>query len=120
MAKELFLSPKDIQANIVKLKNFMKSQKLDSFYVSTNDIFLNEYDRIRTEEFKRMIDLKKKMRVEKELTKPKTDKEQILEKKRDWDANVDDIQSKYNSIYKWLKDEGYNVNSARNVISTNT
>ncbi len=43
MAKERFLSPKDIQENISKLKNFMKSQKLDSFYISTNDIFLNEY-----------------------------------------------------------------------------
>ncbi|MDO9182111.1 MAG: M24 family metallopeptidase [Bacteriovorax sp.] len=27
----------------MKLKSFMKAQKLDSFYVSTNDIFLNEY-----------------------------------------------------------------------------
>jgi Xaa-Pro aminopeptidase len=43
MAKDRFLSTKDIQENIQKLKSFMKAQKLDSFYVSTNDIFLNEY-----------------------------------------------------------------------------
>jgi Xaa-Pro aminopeptidase len=43
MAKEHFLTSKDIEQNIIKLKNFMKANKLDSFYVSTNDIFLNEY-----------------------------------------------------------------------------
>lgn len=43
MAKERFLSAKDIQENISKLKNFMKESKLDSFYISSNDIFLNEY-----------------------------------------------------------------------------
>ena len=43
MSKEHFLTLKDIQENILKLKNFMRSNKLDSFYISTNDIFLNEY-----------------------------------------------------------------------------
>ncbi|MGZ3788626.1 MAG: M24 family metallopeptidase [Bacteriovorax sp.] len=43
MAKDRFLSNQDVLENIQKLKNFMKSNKLDSFYVSTNDIFLNEY-----------------------------------------------------------------------------
>ncbi|MBP9681265.1 MAG: M24 family metallopeptidase [Bacteriovorax sp.] len=43
MAKEQFLSVKEIQENIQKLKNYMKSHKLDSFYLSSSDIFLNEY-----------------------------------------------------------------------------
>lgn len=43
MSKERFLSSADIEQNIQKLKSFMKANKLDSFYVSTNDIFLNEY-----------------------------------------------------------------------------
>lgn len=43
MSKERFLNSEDIKQNIMKLKSFMKAQKLDSFYISTNDIFLNEY-----------------------------------------------------------------------------
>ncbi len=43
MATERFLTSKDIQGNIQKLKSFMKSNGLDSFYISSNDIFLNEY-----------------------------------------------------------------------------
>lgn len=43
MAKERFLTNLEVQTNIGKLKAFMKAHKLDSFYVSTNDIFLNEY-----------------------------------------------------------------------------
>lgn len=43
MTKERFLTSKDIEQNIEKLKKFMKANRLDSFYVSTNDIFLNEY-----------------------------------------------------------------------------
>lgn len=43
MAKERFLTNLEVEANIGKLKAFMKASKLDSFYVSTNDIFLNEY-----------------------------------------------------------------------------
>lgn len=43
MAKERFLSSLDIGQNIEKLKKFMKANRLDSFYISTNDIFLNEY-----------------------------------------------------------------------------
>jgi len=43
MAKERFLTNLEVEANIGKLKGFMKARKLDSFYVSTNDIFLNEY-----------------------------------------------------------------------------
>jgi Xaa-Pro aminopeptidase len=43
MAKERFLSNQDIQDNILKLKTFMRKHGLDSFYISTNDIFLNEY-----------------------------------------------------------------------------
>ncbi len=43
MSKERFLSSEEIKANVLKLKSFMKAQKLDAFYISTNDIFLNEY-----------------------------------------------------------------------------
>ncbi len=43
MAKEKFLSTQEIQKNIEKLKSFLRFNKLDSFYVSTYDIFLNEY-----------------------------------------------------------------------------
>lgn len=43
MAKERFLSLVDIEQNIEKLKRFMKSNRLDSFYISSSDIFLNEY-----------------------------------------------------------------------------
>lgn len=43
MTKVRFLTSDNIASNIEKLKAFMKTQKLDSFYVSTNDIFLNEY-----------------------------------------------------------------------------
>ncbi|MFA6237505.1 MAG: M24 family metallopeptidase [Bacteriovorax sp.] len=43
MAKDRFLTKTDVEQNIEKLKRFMKSNKLDSFYISTNDIFLNEY-----------------------------------------------------------------------------
>jgi Xaa-Pro aminopeptidase len=43
MAKERFLNLEDIERNIQKLKGLMKSKKLDAFYISTNDIFLNEY-----------------------------------------------------------------------------
>jgi Xaa-Pro aminopeptidase len=43
MTKERFLTNLEIEVNIGKLKAFMKAHKLDSFYVSTNDIFLNEY-----------------------------------------------------------------------------
>lgn len=43
MSKERFLTLEDIQHNIEKLKSFMKANRLDSFYISTNDIFLNEY-----------------------------------------------------------------------------
>lgn len=43
MTKDRFLTLKDIEQNIQKLKSFMRTNKLDSFYISTNDIFLNEY-----------------------------------------------------------------------------
>ena len=43
MAKAGFLSLSDVQANINALKSFMKKNKLDSFYLSSSDIFLNEY-----------------------------------------------------------------------------
>lgn len=43
MAKDSFLSASEIKDNIQKLKSFMKSNSLDSFYVSSSDIFLNEY-----------------------------------------------------------------------------
>lgn len=43
MAKQLFLTLRDIEQNGDKLKIFMKKHKLDAFYISTNDIFLNEY-----------------------------------------------------------------------------
>ncbi len=43
MSKVGFLSKEEIKANINSLKSFMKSKKLDSFYLSSSDIFLNEY-----------------------------------------------------------------------------
>lgn len=43
MAKLQFLSSADIEQNIGKLKKFMKSKDLDSFTISSSDIFLNEY-----------------------------------------------------------------------------
>ncbi|NOT77705.1 MAG: M24 family metallopeptidase [Bacteriovoracaceae bacterium] len=43
MAKNGFLSEGQLQANIKALKSFMKLRKLDSFYLSSSDIFLNEY-----------------------------------------------------------------------------
>ncbi|MDD4976134.1 MAG: M24 family metallopeptidase [Bacteriovorax sp.] len=43
MSKERFLTLEDIKQNIQKLKSFMRSNKLDSFYISSSDIFLNEY-----------------------------------------------------------------------------
>jgi Xaa-Pro aminopeptidase len=43
MSKERFLTLEDIKQNILKLKGFMKANKLDSFYISSSDIFLNEY-----------------------------------------------------------------------------
>lgn len=43
MAKMGFLSESDIKTNISALKEFMKKNKLDSFYLSSSDIFLNEY-----------------------------------------------------------------------------
>lgn len=43
MSKVGFLSKEEIKSNINSLKSFMKSKKLDSFYLSSSDIFLNEY-----------------------------------------------------------------------------
>ena len=43
MAKSGFISNDQIKKNINALKSFMKSKKLDSFYLSSSDIFLNEY-----------------------------------------------------------------------------
>lgn len=43
MAKSSFLSSVQLKDNINSLKSFMKSKKLDSFYLSSSDIFLNEY-----------------------------------------------------------------------------
>ena len=43
MAKTGFLSREEIKNNLNSLKSFMKSKKLDSFYLSSSDIFLNEY-----------------------------------------------------------------------------
>lgn len=43
MAKSGFLSKAQLQENIKILKSFMKKEKLDSFYFSSSDIFLNEY-----------------------------------------------------------------------------
>lgn len=43
MAKTGFLSPAQVKSNINALKSFMKQKKLDSFYLSSSDIFLNEY-----------------------------------------------------------------------------
>lgn len=43
MAKTGFLSREEIKNNLNSLKSFMKAKKLDSFYLSSSDIFLNEY-----------------------------------------------------------------------------
>ena len=43
MTKENFLTLRDIQLNIEKTKKFMRANLLDSFIISSNDIFLNEY-----------------------------------------------------------------------------
>lgn len=43
MAKTGFLSNDVLKSNINALKSFMKTKKLDSFYISSSDIFLNEY-----------------------------------------------------------------------------
>ncbi len=43
MAKTGFLGNTELKNNINALKSFMKSKKLDSFYLSSSDIFLNEY-----------------------------------------------------------------------------
>ncbi len=43
MAKTGFLAPAELKNNINLLKLFMKNKKLDSFYFSSSDIFLNEY-----------------------------------------------------------------------------
>ncbi len=43
MAKSGFISNEQLKSNINALKSFMKSKKLDSFYISSSDIFLNEY-----------------------------------------------------------------------------
>ena len=43
MAKSGFLSKGALKENLNVLKSFMKLKKLDSFYLSSSDIFLNEY-----------------------------------------------------------------------------
>lgn len=43
MAKSGFITKTQLKDNINALKSFMKSKKLDSFYISSSDIFLNEY-----------------------------------------------------------------------------
>lgn len=66
------------------------------------DVFQQEYDRIRNLEFKRMLELKKQIREDREREKEPKEKqpsikERILELRRDWNANVDDCQNKYPS-----------------------
>lgn len=83
------------------------------------DIFLNEYDKIRANEFKRLIELKKKAREEKNKPEEPTIKEKILEGRRDYEANVDNCQSKYPSKKGIPKDywisKGINPQSARTI-----
>ncbi len=43
MASKFKLSTQQIQQNIEKLKSFMQHEKLDAFYISSFDEFLNEY-----------------------------------------------------------------------------
>lgn len=43
MAKSGFLKSDVLKGNIKSLKSFMKKEGLDSFYLSSSDIFLNEY-----------------------------------------------------------------------------
>lgn len=43
MAKTGFLGNTELKNNINALKSFMKSKKLEGFYLSSSDIFLNEY-----------------------------------------------------------------------------
>lgn len=61
------------------------------------DEFLIEYDRIRADEFKRMLQMKRDAKnADKEKDTPSM-KQRILELKRDWHANVDNCQIKYPS-----------------------
>ncbi len=59
------------------------------------DVFLDEYDKIRANEFKRLIELKKKAREEQYKPKEPSKKERILELRRDYEANVDECQTKH-------------------------
>ena len=43
MAKTGFLTKDQLKLNVNALKSYMKLKKLDSFYLSSSDIFLNEY-----------------------------------------------------------------------------
>ncbi len=43
MAKEKFLTTEEIKNNIKKMQKFLEKERLDAFYLSTFDIFLNEY-----------------------------------------------------------------------------
>jgi Xaa-Pro aminopeptidase len=43
MKKTLTLSPQSIKQHIQKLQQFMTERKLDGFYISSNDVYLNEY-----------------------------------------------------------------------------
>ncbi len=43
MAKEKFLTNAQVKTNIANLQKFMEKEKISAFYLSTSDIFLNEY-----------------------------------------------------------------------------
>ena len=57
--------------------------------LKTPDVFLNEYDRIRGEEYKRMLTMKRQDRKEKETKANKpTNREKAIEAYRDWKAGI--------------------------------
>ncbi len=43
MAKEKFLTANEVKSNILKIQDFLKKQNLSAIYLSSSDIFLNEY-----------------------------------------------------------------------------
>jgi len=86
--------------------------------LKTPDVFIDEYDRIRGEEYKRMLAMKRQDRKEKETKANKpTNREKAVEAYRDWKAGVyekledacidKDIKYSYaRSLMSQMKDSG--------------
>lgn len=83
------------------------------------DIFLNEYDKIRANEFKRLIELKKKAREEKNKPEEPSKKDRILELRRDYAANVDDCQIKHPNKGRGIPKSYWKENSIDPSYATN-